>query len=157
IGGPIVLAWRLLVQDALGLFDPGVMIMRAAAHVILQGAVTSQERWEENAGYSPSTLATVIAGLICAGEYCKERGQTTLADFIFAYADWLAAHVEEWTVTTRGDLVPGFPRHYVRINPTDPNGPDTHADPNTTLIHIANSSVLHQQRNLVGRDVLHVE
>src|SRR5437762_7177673 len=97
------------------------MIMRAAAHLILQGPVTSQERWEENAGYSPSTLATVIAGLICAGEYCKERGQTTLADFIFAYADWLAAHVEEWTVTTRGDLVPGFPRHYIRINPTDPN------------------------------------
>ena len=37
-----------------------------------------------------------------------------------AYADWLAAHLEEWTVTTRGDLVEGFPRHYIRINPTDP-------------------------------------
>ena len=156
IAAPILLAWRLHEQDALGLFDPGVMIMRAAAHLILQGPVTSQERWEENAGYSPSTLATVIAGLICAGEYCKERGQTTLADFIFAYADWLAAHVEEWTVTTRGDLVPGFPRHYIRINPTDPNAPDTHADPNTTLIQVANGGGLHPARNVVGGDFLHL-
>ena len=43
------------------LFNPRVMMVRAAAYLILQGPVTSQERWEENAGYSPSTLATVIA------------------------------------------------------------------------------------------------
>src|SRR5688572_29606792 len=120
IAAPMLLAWRLHNAGAsLGLFDPTVMILRAASYLILQGPVTGQERWEENAGYSPSTLATVIAGLVCAPQCGKEYGQITLADFILAYADWLASHLEEWTVTTQGELVEGFPRHYIRITPTD--------------------------------------
>ena len=99
---PILLAWRLHKHDALGLFDPRVMIVRAAARLILQGPVTAQERWEENSGYSPSTLAVVIAALVCAADWGTETGHTDAADFVFAYADWLAAHVEEWTVTTAG-------------------------------------------------------
>src|ERR1041384_7089720 len=81
IAAPILLAWRLHKQDALGLFSPRVMIVRAAAHLILQGPVTSQDRWEENAGYSPSTLATVIAALVCAAEWAKEYRETAAADF----------------------------------------------------------------------------
>src|SRR5437867_4714177 len=156
IAAPILLAWRLHKQDALGLFDPGVMIMRAAARLILQGPVTAQDRWEENAGYSPSTLATVIAALVCAAEWATEYGLTRPADFVFAYADWLAAHVEEWTVTTQGELVEGFPRHYIRINPTDPNAPDPHPDPNTSMIQLANGGGLHPARNVVGGDFLHL-
>ena len=153
---PILLAWRLHKQDAIGLFDPLVMILRAAAYLIVQGPVTGQDRWEESAGYSPSTLATVIASLVCVAECANERGSTKLADFVLAYADWLSAHLEEWTVTTQGELVEGVPRHYLRINPTDPNAPDPHADPNTTLIRIANGGGLHPARNVVGGDFLHL-
>ena len=85
--------------------------------LIRHGPVTAQDRWEENSGYSPSTLATVIAGLVCAAEFAKQNHETSTADFILEYADWLAAHVEEWTVTTCGELVEGFRRHYIRINP----------------------------------------
>src|SRR5258706_2855441 len=110
IAAPLLLAWRLEKQGtAIGLFDPGVMILRAAAYLILQGPVTSQDRWEENAGYSPSTLATAIASLVCAAEWATEYRETASADFVFAYADWLAAHIEEWMVTTQGELVEGFP------------------------------------------------
>ncbi len=156
VAAPILLAWRLHKRDALDLFNPRVMIVRAAAHLILQGPVTSQDRWEENAGYSPSTLATVIAALVCAAEWATEYGETAPADFVFAYADWLAAHVEEWTVTTQGELVEGFLRHYIRINPTDPEAPDPHADPNTTMIQLANGGGLHPARNVVGGDFLHL-
>jgi glucoamylase len=68
----------------------------------------------------------------------------------------LSAHLEEWTVTTQGDLVEGFPRHYLRINPTDPQAPDPHADPNTTMLEIANGGGLHPSRNVVGGDFLHL-
>src|SRR5881397_685859 len=156
IAFPILLAWRLHERDALGLFNPRVMIVRAAANLILQGPVTAQDRWEENAGYSPSTLAAVIASLICVSECANELGNRNLADFILAYADWLAAHLEEWTVTTQGELVEGFPRHYIRINPTDPQAPDPHADPNATLLQIANGGGLHPARNVVGGDFLHL-
>src|SRR5882757_3756177 len=157
IAAPLLLAWRLYKQDvSLGLFDPCTMMVRAAAYLILQGPVTAQERWEENAGYSPSTLATVIASLVCAAELGREQGLTNTADFVFVYADWLAAHLEEWTVTTQGELVEDSPRHYIRINPTDPDTPDPHADPNTQMIQIANGGGLHPARNIVGGDFLHL-
>ena len=153
---PILLAWHLYKRHAPHLFTPRALVGRAAERLILQGPVTSQDRWEENAGYSPSTLATVIAALACAGDWSREMGLTSAADFIFAYADWVAAHLEEWTVTTAGELVQGIPRHYIRINPTDPNAPDPHADPNTAMIQIANGGGLHPARNVVGGDFLHL-
>ena len=157
IAAPILLAYRLHREGVtLGRFDPCVMILRAAAYLIRQGPVTAQERWEENAGYSPSTLATVIAGLVCAAEFAKQLSETDTADFILQYADWLAAHVEEWTVTTAGELVEGFRRHYIRINPTDPEMPDPHADPNTTMLAVANGGGIHPARNVVGGDFLHL-
>src|SRR5262249_26960582 len=128
----------------------------AAARLILRAPVTAQERWEENSGYSPSTLAVVIAALAAAADWGMEIGDTDAADFVFAYADWLAAHVEEWMVTTEGELVKGIPRHYIRINPADPNTPDPHADPNTAMIQIANGGGLHPARNIVGGDFLHL-
>src|SRR5881397_1915128 len=157
IAAPILLAWRLCKEPAaISLFDSRVMILRAAAYLILQGPVTAQDRWEENAGYSPSTLATVIAALVCAAEWATEYGLTRPADFVFAYADWLVAHLEEWTVTTNSELVEGFPRHYIRINPSDPSAPDPHVDPNTTMIQLANGGGLHLARNVVGGDFLHL-
>ena len=153
---PILLAWRLHKYHALDLFDPRVMIVRAAARLILRAPVTTQERWEENSGYSPSTLAVVIAALAAAADWGMETGNTDAADFVFAYADWLAAHLEEWMATTQGELVPGITEHYIRINPTDPNEPDPCADPNAQMIQIANGGGLHPARNIVGCDFLHL-
>lgn len=157
MAAPILLACRLHREGVLlGDFDPMVMILRAVRYLVLQGPVTGQERWEENSGFSPSTLATVIAGLVSAADLCQARGLGGTADFILAYADWLAAHVEEWTVTTEGELVEGIPRHFIRINPTDPSSPDTDADPNRTLLQVANGGGLHPARNIVGGDFLHL-
>ena len=33
------------------------------------------------------------------------------------HADFLESHLEKWTVTQKGTLVPGITRHYIRINP----------------------------------------
>lgn len=157
IAAPILLAWRVHAAGALPeTFDPWTMVLRAAGYLIRQGPVTAQERWEENSGYSPSTLATVIASLICAAEFAQGRGHKETADFIRMYADWLASHIEDWLVTTQGDLVAGFKRHYIRINPTDKLAPDPHADPNTALLQVANGGGLHPARQIVGGDFLHL-
>lgn len=157
IAAPILLAWRLLCEGVnLGQFDPRVMIFRAAAFLIRQGPVTAQDRWEENAGCSPSTLATVIGGLVCAGELARQAGDPETQGFILVYADWLAAHIEDWTVTTCGELVAGIPRHYVRMNPasSDPGGPCP--DQNTAMINIANAGGIQPARNMVSGDFLHL-
>jgi glucoamylase len=151
---PILLAWRLRQANALRQFDPWTLVSRAATYLMLHGPVTAQERWEENAGYSPSTLATIIAGLACAAEFARDRQEQAAADFLLAYADWLSANLEAWTVTDRGELVKGKRRHYVRITPAIPKEADGTADPDTEVIQIANGGGQHPARNVVGGDFL---
>jgi len=151
---PILLAWRLRRENALRQFDPWMLISRAARYLIIHGPVTDQERWEENSGYSPSTLASMIAGLICAADFARDRKEAIAADFLVAYADWLSSHVDEWTVTDRGELVKDKPRHYLRITPAAPQAAEAAADPNNALIGIANGGGEHPARNVVGGDFL---
>jgi len=135
---PVMLAWRLWRADALGDFDPYPMVTAAAAYLIRQGPATQQERWEENSGYSPSTLAATIAALICAADFARSRGQEQSAVFLEEYAGFLESHIERWTVTTQGSLVPGISRHYIRILPTDINDPAPEEDPNRGVLQIRN-------------------
>ncbi len=121
---PIMLAWRMHKQGALKDFDPYPMVLRAAHFLVDNGPPTPQERWEENAGYSPSTLAANISGLICAACFARDRGDLATAQFLEEYADFLEANIETWTVTNEGFLVPGIKRHYVRINPINMADPD---------------------------------
>jgi glucoamylase len=114
---PILLAWQLWKRGALANFHPFEMVRRAAGFLIREGPITPQDRWEEASGYSPSTLAVHIAALICAAEFFENEGAYATADFIRDYADFLESHIERWTVTTEGTLVPGITRHYIRINP----------------------------------------
>lgn len=135
---PILLARHLHRAGALQDFDPLPMVLKAAEYLLTNGPATMQERWEENAGYSPSTLAAHIAALVCAGAFARERGETAIARYLEACADFLEAHLEAWTVTTEGSLLPGVPRHYIRIQPVDPDEPDPDEDPNKGLLLIKN-------------------
>lgn len=157
IAAPILLAWRLLNKGAdLGLFDPHTMIIRSAQYLILNGPVTVQERWEENSGYSPSTLAMITAGLVCAAEFAIQDGESDTADFILAYADWLSAHIEEWTVTDKGELAEGIKRHYIRINPAIPDNHNPNSGTDNTMVSIANGGGNYPARNIVSGDFLHL-
>ena len=98
---PIILAWRLWKLDGLGNFDVFPFVERAAAFLVRYAPVTQQERWEENAGYSPSTLAAVISGLICAADIARAHESPELAAFLESYADWIESHLDEWTTTNR--------------------------------------------------------
>ena len=135
---PILLAWRLQRKGGLGNFDPYPMVMRAASYLILHGPATQQERWEEISGYSPSTIASNIAALICAASFAREQGDGAAAIFLEEYADFLERHVEAWMVTTQGTLVPGSPRHYIRIHPVDVGDPCPVEDPNRGVLALAN-------------------
>lgn len=135
---PILLAWRLRREHALRDFDPYPMVRHAAAYLIRHGPATQQERWEEAGGYSPSTLASNIAALICAACFARERGDDVIARFLEEYADFLECHIEAWTVTTDGTLVPGIKRHFIRIHPVNIDDRCPEEDPNSGLLAIAN-------------------
>lgn len=135
---PVMLAWRLWKADGLAGFDPYPMVQAAAGFLVRHSPVTQQDRWEENSGYSPSTLAAIIAALICAADFARSRQQESTAAFLEQYADFLEAHVEQWTVTTEGSLVPGISRHYIRIHPSVCDGGVPDEDPNAGQLLIPN-------------------
>ncbi len=135
---PIILAWRIWKLDGLGDFDVFPFVERAAAFLVRYAPVTQQERWEENAGYSPSTLAAVIAGLVCAADIARGRDACELADFLESYADWIEAHLDEWTTTEDGVLLPGVKRHYMRIRPPAAGEPFHNPAIQPGFIHLAN-------------------
>jgi glucoamylase len=136
---PLILAWQLQEHGAVRDFDPYPMVLKAARYLVERSPVTPQERWEECAGYSPSTLAVCIAGLVCAAQFARQREDAVTARFLEDYADFLESHVEAWTVTRQGSLVPGITEHYIRILPADPDDPCPPDDPDAGIVTIANT------------------
>jgi glucoamylase len=135
---PILLAWHLSELRALRDFDPYPMVARAAGYLIREGPRTPQDRWEENSGYSPSTLAVMVAALTCAAELAAERDDRITAQLIQEYADFLERNIEPWTVTTDGTLLAGVRRHYIRIHPVDAADTTPDENPDTGVLRLRN-------------------
>lgn len=135
---PILLAWLLHREKVSLNFDFYPMILRAAGFLVRHGPVTQEERWEEASGYSPATLACNIAGLVCAAQFARERGDEATGQYLEEYADFLESHIEAWTVTTEGTLVPGIKRHYIRLAPANINNPQPNENPNRGTLSIGN-------------------
>jgi glucoamylase len=94
---PIVLAYQLGVPHWSG-------VKKAADFLVSypQAPFTPQERWENQSGYSPNTIATAIAGLVCAASIATAQGDKASAARYLATADSWRANVKKWTVTTNG-------------------------------------------------------
>ncbi len=135
---PLMLAWRLWKANGLGELHGRAFVERAAGFLVRHAPITQQERWEENAGYSPSTLAAVIAGLICAAEMMRAYDSIELAEFLEEYADWIEHHIEDWTVTKTGVLHPAIKRHYMRIRPPECGAAYAHEACGKELIRLSN-------------------
>ena len=95
---PVVLAWWL-GRDGGGDWEH----VRAAADFIVEnGPESPQERWENQDGWSPNTIATEIAALICAAEIARVNDDPGRANTYEETADEWQGKVEEWTATTTG-------------------------------------------------------
>ena len=115
----IVLAWMT------GLTDNATYqkIRMTADHVAAVGPATT-ERWEEQFGLSPSSMAAVIAGLVAAADIARQNGDTASAARWESTADAWRSSLADRAYTTDGFW--GGHRYYERIDPTqDPNGPQT--------------------------------
>jgi glucoamylase len=97
------------------------MVRRAAGFIACNGPVTQQDRWEEDAGYSPFTLAVEIAGLLAAADLAEAVKESALAVYLRELADSWNDNVERWTYSTNGGLARqiGVDGYYVRIAPPD--------------------------------------
>jgi len=90
-------------------------IRRSADYVARKGPESAQERWEEESGYSPSSIAAEIAGLACAGKLASDVDEKADALVWFALADNWANNVEAWTATETGTTQHTNTPYYVRV------------------------------------------
>ena len=121
---PILLtetAYRLGVLDEQQLESLWPMVRLAAAYVVANGPVSKEDRWEENAGYSPFTLAVEIAGLLAAASLAEAAEKQAAAQYLRETADNWNANIERWTYVTGTELAEqhGVEGYYVRISPPD--------------------------------------
>lgn len=108
------------------------MVQRAASYLVRNGPVTQQDRWEEDAGYSPFTLAVEIAALLIAADLEELTGNTHDAAYLREVADTWNATIERWTYVSGTPLAQqiGVDGYYIRIAPptadtTEPSTSDT--------------------------------
>ena len=100
-------------------------IRPAADFLVANGPSDGVERWEEQTGYSPSTIAAEIAGLTAASAIAASHGDTARANLYQATADDFQRNIKNWTVTTTG---PDGPAYFIRLSKTgDPNAAITYS------------------------------
>jgi glucoamylase len=113
------------------------MVNRAASFIVCNGPVTQQDRWEEDAGYSPFTLAVEVAGLLAAADMADAVGESDIASYLRDVADTWNESIERWTYSSNGDLARqiGVDGYYVRIAPPEA---DCAASPTEGFVPIKN-------------------
>jgi glucoamylase len=121
---PILLVDLALREGALSeveLPDLWPMVVKAAGFIVRNGPVTAQDRWEEDGGYSPFTLAVEIAALLAAADLADRLDAPQEAAFLRETADIWNSLIEQWTYATETPLARqvGVEGYYVRIAPPD--------------------------------------
>jgi glucan 1,4-alpha-glucosidase len=116
-------SYPILMADELHLTDATLYsqhVKPAANFIASHGPSFGVERWEEQSGYSPSTIAAEIAGLVAAAHIADANGDAASAAVWRGVADDWQRSVKGWTVTTNGPLA-SHP-YFIRLSKTgDPN------------------------------------
>jgi glucoamylase len=128
VADPIVLAYQLHRTDAADYAH----VKKAADFLVNftqdgnSAPWTPQERWENQSGYSPATIASEIAGLVCAASIARHNGDTTSAQLYRHTADTRQAHLKGWTATSTGPY--SAKRYFLRLSKDgDPNAGTTYS------------------------------
>jgi len=118
---PILLAASLKRMGELKEIDPWPMVLRAASFLVRNGPVTQQDRWEEEPGYSPFTLAVEVSALLNAANFAEDAEDADVAKFLREMADIWNEGIERWTYIQDTELSRkvGVDGYYVRITPPD--------------------------------------
>jgi glucan 1,4-alpha-glucosidase len=139
---PLVLAYQLSRTDRSSWLKH---IKPAADFIVVHGPATAQERWEEKPGFSPSTIAAEIAGLVCAAEIARLQEDPLTAERYLTKADDWGLNLERWTATTNGPYGDGH--YYLRITEND--------DPNDGgKIEINSGGGVYDEREIVDAGFL---
>ncbi len=136
---PIILAWRLWKLNGLGDFDVFPFVERAAG--FLRAPLSGDPAGALGRGCRLLSLHPGRGHLrfdLRRRDRARQWSVASLAHFLEEHADWIEAHLEDWTVTNNGTLLPGVKRHYMRIRPPQCGDPYAHEDCGEEIVRINN-------------------
>jgi glucoamylase len=119
---PVLLAAKLAELREPELPGTREMVRAAIGFLARTGPDSSQDRWEENPGINPFTLATTIAALVAAGPWLESEER----NYALELADDWNERLESWCYVENTEMARklGVRGYYVRIAPANRNGVD---------------------------------
>ena len=132
------------------------MVRQAAGYLARNGPVSPQDRWEEDPGYSPFTVAAEIAALLAAADLADLSHEASIATYLREIADVWSMSIDRWMYVSATDWCQRFSveGYYVRIAPVETVGDSSHFQ---NTVHVKNVSAAEDTRlarHLVSPDAL---
>jgi glucoamylase len=131
------------------------MVQRAAGYLVRNGPVSPQDRWEEDPGYSPFTVATEIAAILAAADMADLNHEPAMATYLREIADVWNTSIDRWMYASKTDWCRKFDvqGYYLRIAP----GQHAKGARFENFVHVKNVSAAEDSRmarHLVSPDAL---
>lgn len=100
------------------------MVHRAMRYILAHGPSSQEDRWENERGFTPFTIASLIAALLVASELADRQGETRAGAFLRETADAWHEAINDWTYVEGTELAhqAGVRGYYLRVAPPDERG-----------------------------------
>jgi glucoamylase len=132
------------------------MVRRAAAYLVHNGPVSPQDRWEEDPGYSPFTIAAEIAAFLAAADLADLQGEHDLARYLRETADAWNDSIDSWLYATGADRSAKFDvdGYYVRVAPLSTHDGVSRFQNSVAVKNVADCDALTHAADLISCDAL---
>ena len=133
------------------------MVKKAAGYLARNGPVSPQDRWEEDPGYTPFTVAAEIAALLAAADLADLNHEASIATHLREIADVWNTSIERWMYMSATDWCARIQgRWLLRAHrPEDRQVPlDRTMQQNVTVKNVTASEDTRQASHLISPDAL---
>ena len=132
------------------------MVKKAAGYLARNGPVSPQDRWEEDPGYTPFTVAAEIAALLAAAELADLNHEAPLANYLREIADVWNDSIERWMYMSATDWCRKFKvgGYYVRIAPKTTGTDGASSQKNIRVKNVTASEDTRRASHLISPDAL---
>ncbi|MEO6992640.1 MAG: glucan 1,4-alpha-glucosidase, partial [Lacunisphaera sp.] len=156
---PILLVDLALREKALNGGDVArfwPMVKKAAGYLARNGPVSPQDRWEEDPGYTPFTVAAEIAAMLVAADLADMNHETSVGTHLREIADTWNTSIERWMYMSATDWCRRFAveGYYVRIAPKQTGADGSKFHQQVRVKNVEASEDTRQASHLISPDAL---
>lgn len=132
------------------------MVKKATGYLARNGPVSPQDRWEEDPGYTPFTVAAEIAALLAAAEMAALNREASIANHLREIADVWNTSIERWMYMSATDWCKKFEveGYYVRITPKTTGTDGASSQENVKVKNVTASEDTRRASHLISPDAL---